>query len=121
MYRTGDMVRWRADGRLEYVGRADHQVKIRGFRIELGEIEAGLARQADVDEAVVVAVEDPAAERQLVGYVTQRPGANATPTAGALAVCNSASCVPDPASHSRTLPSSLAVANCLPSGESLGI
>ncbi|MBD2958334.1 non-ribosomal peptide synthetase [Burkholderia pseudomallei] len=61
LYKTGDLARWRTDGRLEYLGRNDFQVKIRGFRIELGEIEAQLAKVADVREVVVLA-RDSAAE-----------------------------------------------------------
>jgi hypothetical protein len=69
MYRTGDMVRWREDGRLDFLGRSDHQVKIRGQRIELGEIEAALAAQPDITGAVVMPRKIGTGE-QLVGYVT---------------------------------------------------
>ncbi|WP_426234531.1 amino acid adenylation domain-containing protein [Pseudomonas sp. TWP3-2] len=54
MYRSGDLVRWRADGNLEYLGRNDDQVKIRGVRVELGEIETALASHESVREAVVL-------------------------------------------------------------------
>ncbi|MEN4826672.1 non-ribosomal peptide synthase/polyketide synthase [Pseudomonas sp. P39-UII1] len=54
MYRSGDLVRWNADGTLDYLGRNDDQVKIRGVRVELGEIEAALAAQPGIDDAVVL-------------------------------------------------------------------
>ncbi|QHD01245.1 hypothetical protein PspS04_13155 [Pseudomonas sp. S04] len=68
LYRSGDLVRRRADGTFDYLGRLDHQVKVRGFRIELGEIEARLREQPDVHSAVVVA-RDSQTGKQLVAYV----------------------------------------------------
>ncbi|MEV0728020.1 amino acid adenylation domain-containing protein [Polymorphospora sp. NPDC050346] len=83
MYRTGDVARFRADGAVEYVGRADHQLKIRGYRVEPAEIQAVLTAHPGVREAVVVAV-DRDGDRQLVAYWTPAgdPGPDGAAPAG---------------------------------------
>jgi amino acid adenylation domain-containing protein len=69
LYKTGDLARWRADGRIEFLGRQDHQIKLRGYRIELAEIEARLVQHPTVREAVVIVREDMRGDQRLVAYV----------------------------------------------------
>ena len=76
LYKTGDSVRYRNDGNLEFLGRLDEQVKIRGIRIELGEIEAVLAQHPAVQQTVVTASQDAEGEKRLVAYIALNPECN---------------------------------------------
>ncbi|MEU1179857.1 amino acid adenylation domain-containing protein [Streptomyces sp. NPDC005820] len=68
LYRTGDRVRWTADGRLEFIGRADNQIKIRSQRVELGEVESTLRAHPDVTAGFVTSRRNERDEKEIVGY-----------------------------------------------------
>lgn len=68
-YRTGDIVRWRENGTIEFIGRQDGQVKIRGFRIELSEVEAVIREFPGVQDATVAAFNHPAGGKFIAAYV----------------------------------------------------
>lgn len=72
LYKTGDRVRYREDGKLEFIDRVDFQVKVRGVRIELGEIESVVAQHPAVRETVVLARADDAEQKRLVCYVVSK-------------------------------------------------
>ncbi|HEX8706907.1 MAG TPA: amino acid adenylation domain-containing protein [Pyrinomonadaceae bacterium] len=79
LYRTGDVGRYFADGRLEFLGRRDNQVNIRGYRVELGEVEAALRQNAAVQDLAVMMREDIAGEKRIVAYLVAQDGASLTP------------------------------------------
>jgi amino acid adenylation domain-containing protein len=80
LYRTGDVARYRPDGRIVHLGRVDHQVKIRGFRVELGEIEAVLSRHPAARQVVVTTREDQQGFKQLAAYLVCKDGPVPSPT-----------------------------------------
>ena len=70
LYRSGDLVKWRADGNLIYLGRRDHQIKIRGYRIELEEIKRQILSLPQIQEAVVIPIKQEGKETQICAYYT---------------------------------------------------
>lgn len=81
LYRTGDIVRRRPDGQLDFLGRRDFQIQLRGYRVELGEIEQTLRRHDNIQQAVVV-VDDGGPHRQLVAFVVLDDGQHRTDPSG---------------------------------------
>ncbi|WP_321335970.1 non-ribosomal peptide synthetase [Breoghania sp.] len=83
VYDTGDLAKWRCDGALEYVGRADHQVKIGGNRIELGEIEAALMRLESVSDACAITNKGPDGTLEITAFVVAEDRVEAPAQSGA--------------------------------------
>ncbi|MDT0343962.1 non-ribosomal peptide synthetase [Streptomyces litchfieldiae] len=102
LYRTGDMVRLRSDGELEYLGRKDFQVKIRGHRIELGEIETALSHFPGVRQSVAV-VRD-TGRAALVGYYVADGDVDAEALAGHLRAVLPAVMLPDATVRLASMP-----------------
>jgi amino acid adenylation domain-containing protein len=73
LYKTGDLVRARIDGQIEFISRIDRQVKIRGFRIELAEVEMAIERHPSIAQTIVVAREDSPGDKKLVAYCVADP------------------------------------------------
>ena len=100
LYRTGDRVRRRSDGRLDFLGRLDDQIKLRGYRIELGEIEQALRSLPGVSQAAVAVRGNSAGDRILVGYAVAAEGAALDPAQMRAALARQ---LPEPMVPSRIL------------------
>ncbi len=73
LYKTGDLVRYLADGQIAFVGRTDYQVKIHGYRIETNEIVSVINQHQAINASVVVAHEDTAGDKRLIAYIVFAP------------------------------------------------
>ncbi len=72
LYKTGDLVKYLADGNIEFIGRVDNQVKVRGFRIELEEVERTIQQHPQIEDAVVICREDNQGESYLASYLVRK-------------------------------------------------
>src|SRR5262249_56328915 len=78
MYGRGELVRWRSEGSLEFVGREESQIKIRGHRMEIAEVECRLSEHRAVRDAAVLAQPGPDGEPRLVAFIVAREGEDAS-------------------------------------------